>query len=193
MKKAFYEEYLEELARQDSLGSTGSNGKNAEVLVRDAFMVNGIRNHKDVRARQAEKVDFSFKYEGKLYRGESKTGQGALLYGNFTKADLDNVTEDDIYPDMDIIVYGIEGAMINEKTFKKVMVVFTREQFVEMLVYTGKKGLRSSIQIGKSGKQIQIQAWKTKECEKRYNKFWDYVEANNIPSLEDVLRQIGRG
>ena len=197
MKREFYESFLAKLAAND--GNKGRNGVNAEVLVRDAFLKNGIANENDMRARLLNQVDFSFRKDGKVYNGEVKTGAGAVLYGDFCKADVDALTEDDIFPEMDYIVFGIEGAMINEATFRKVMVVFTRDQFVDMLVFTGKHGLRSSLRLGHvpkgetRGTQIQIQEWKTKTCEKRYAMFWQYVEDNNIPDLDTFLTSIGRG
>ena len=189
MKRNLYMDFLAHINESNK----GVNGVKAEVLVRDALNVHGISSKDDMRARLLNQTDCSIKLDGHYVRFEVKTGAGALLYGNFTKDDLDAITDADIFPDIDFVVFGIDGKLINEETFRKTMVVFTREDFIEMLHYTGKHGLRSSIKIGKNGAQVQIQEWKTKACEARYNKFWDYVEENDIPDLDTFLRQIGRG
>ena len=191
MKREWYENFLAKL--MDNEENKGAYGVNAEVLVRDALMAHGIDHESDMRARLLNQTDCVFRFNGKMKAVEVKTGAGALFYGDFEKDDLDTITEEDIFPNMDYVVFGIDGKMINEHTFKKTMVVFTREQFAAMLTYTGKHGLRSSIRLGRNGAQIQMQEWKTKTCEKRYAMFWNYVEENEIPDLETFLEMVGRG
>lgn len=193
MKNAKMNEYLNNyknaLAMQDKKHSTGSAGKMLDVLVRDYLMKEGIKNGADVRCRKSEKHDFTLIINKKVYNGETKTGGGAILYGD--KATAENVQSYNFYKDVQLIAYTINGKILTEQNFMKITVLFTRQQFIDMLEYTGKNGINSSVTIKttcKGVKQAQIQTWSNA----RENKFFDFIENNNIPTVEQFAQSIGR-
>lgn len=75
--------YLEELARQDALRSTGSWGKQFEVESRIAYSI--ARNTpfciNDAKCRPAGLRDMTIRLNGANYAVEIKTGGGAVGYG----------------------------------------------------------------------------------------------------------------
>ena len=181
--------YKNALAMQDEKNSTGSAGKMLDVLVRDYLMKKGIENGADVKCRKSEKHDFTLIINKKVYNGETKSGGGAILYGD--KATVENVQTYNFYKDVQLIAYTLSGKILTEQNFMKITVLFTRQQFIDMLEYTGKNGIVSSVTIKttcKGVKQAQIQTWSAA----RENKFFDFIEKNNIPTLEQFARTIGR-
>ena len=193
MKNAKMNEYLSNyknaLAMQDKKHSTGSAGKLLDVLIRDYLMAEGIKNGADVKCRKSEKHAFTLVINKKVYNGEVKTGGGAILYGD--KATVENVQSYNFYRDVQLIAYAIDGKILTEKNFMRITVLFTREQFINMLEYTGKNGINSSVTIKttcKGVKQAQIQTWSSA----RENKFFDFIENNNIPTVEQYAQSIGR-
>ena len=181
--------YKNALAMQDEKNSTGSAGKMLDVLVRDYLMKKGIENGADVKCRKSEKHDFTLIINKKVYNGETKSGGGAILYGD--NATVENVQTYNFYKDVQLIAYTLSGKILTEQNFMKITILFTRQQFIDMLEYTGKNGINSSVTIKttcKGVKQAQIQTWSAA----RESKFFDYIEANNIPTLEQFAQAIGR-
>lgn len=82
-KRFILEWYLEDLARQDALGSTGSWGKQFEVESRIAYSI--ARNVpfciNDAKCRPAGLRDMTVRLSGANYTVEIKTGGGAVGYG----------------------------------------------------------------------------------------------------------------
>lgn len=185
MKREVYESilanYENELARQDSLHSTGSVGKLAEVLIRNDMMKRGISKAADIRCRSAVKADLRL---GNSTRVEIKTGSGAVAYGY-------NLTVEELTADPDRICAGAQvviwapfpkALQVGHGSYNKAAAwVFTHEQFIETLEAIGKNGLRSSLKVSKGGAQVNIQTI-TPRMEDR---LWDILE--NIPTLEDFM------
>lgn len=193
MKNVKMNEYLlnykNALAMQDEKRSTGSAGKLLDVLVRDYLMKKGIENGADVKCRKSEKHDFTLIINKKVYNGETKSGGGAVLYGD--NATIENVEQHNFYNDVQLIAYTMTSKILTEQNFMKITLLFTREQFINMLEYTGKNGIKSSVTIKttcKGVKQAQIQTWSAA----RENKFFDFIEQNNIPTVEQYAQSIGR-
>lgn len=185
----FMTNYKNVLAMQDEKHSTGSAGKMLDVLVRDYLMKKGIENGADVKCRKSEKHDFTLIINKKVYNGETKSGGGAILYGD--NATVENVQTYNFYKDVQLIAYTLSGKILTEQNFMKITVLFTRQQFIDMLEYTGKNGINSSVTIKttcKGVKQAQIQTWSAA----RENKFFDYIEKNSIPTVEQFAQSIGR-
>lgn len=192
-----------ELARQDVTnnrkgilpGSTASHCKKADYNVRDYLMAQGVRKASDVRCRPSDKHDWSIKVNGKLCHGETKVGTGALRYASSAEElDFDPAK---IYPDVTYFAYCAEGAKLRSNPEKKgkLFRVFTREQFIECLIVTGRKGLESSLRIHQSTSgtwQLEIQPWATKQTMARLGKYEAYCKANGIPTLEQ-FKQALRG
>lgn len=82
-KRFILEWYLNELARQDALRSTGSWGKQFEVESRIAYSI--ARNTpfciNDAKCRPAGLRDMTIRLNGANYSVEIKTGGGAVGYG----------------------------------------------------------------------------------------------------------------
>lgn len=180
MKRVEFEQaiaaYMEELARQDTLRSTGSTGKLMDVIVRDYILARGIARLREVRCRKggAGSVDVTRRRLGTF---EIKTGSGAVAYGNgLTKADM---IAENICPNADYVVWAPFSKFINRGNFEDMFWVFTREDFIDCLEAIGKKGLQSSLHITKGGCQINIQTI-TPRMEDR---LWDILD--NIQTLRD--------
>ena len=193
MKNAEMDKYLinykSALAAQDQKHSTGSAGKLLDVLIRDYLMKKGIENGADVKCRKSEKHDFTLIINKKVYNGETKSGGGAILYGD--NATIENIQTYNFYKDVQLIAYTMTSKILTEQNFMKITLLFTREQFINMLEYTGKNGIVSSVTIKttcKGVKQAQIQTWSAA----RESKFFDFIEANNIPTVEQYAQSIGR-
>lgn len=178
-EKAFFAR----LGAEDCKGSTGSIGKLMDYCVRDYLLSKGVKNANDIRCRHQDKADAVIYAHGKKLTFEIKTACGAVMYGKgLTKSDI---IAENIYPKVSYIVYAAEVTYLNRDNFSGMMLVFTRDQFVQMLEETGKKGLQSSLKVGKSGGQIEIQPWATKACAARLGKFYDWVDDHGIPTLEE--------
>lgn len=159
--------YMEELARQDAKGSTGSIGKMLDVLVRDFILKQGICRLKDVRCRRGGAIDATRRDFGKF---ETKTGSGAVCYGfGLTKDDL---VAENICAGVDFVVWAPFTTYINRGNFTTMCWVFTREDFIDTLEAIGKNGLKSSTHITKHGGQINIQTISPK----MEDKLWDILE-----------------
>lgn len=82
-KRFILEWYLDELSRQDELGSTGSWGKQFEVESRIAYSI--ARDVpfciNDAKCRPAGLRDMTIRLNGANYAVEIKTGGGAVGYG----------------------------------------------------------------------------------------------------------------
>jgi hypothetical protein len=178
-EKAFFARLDNETMKR----STGSIGKMLDYLCRDYIMAHGVEKADDVRCRHQDKADAVVYVNGKRKAIEVKSACGAVMYGKgLSKADI---LPDNIYPRTSYIVYTAEVAFINRSNFAELMLVFTRDEFVQMLEDTGKHGLLSSLKVGKQGGQIEIQPWATKACSARLNKFYDWVDEHGIPTLEE--------
>ena len=176
------------LAMEDIKRSTGSTGKLMDYKVRDFLMAHGVSTEADIRCRHQDKDDVTLYIHGKRVAFEVKTACGAVMYGrNLTK---DDITAENIYPKMNYIVYAAEVAYITESNFSEMFFVFTRDQFVQMLEETGKHGLQSSLKVGKKGGQIEIQPWATKACCARLGKFYDWIDNNGVPTLEEFRSEL---
>ena len=137
-EKAFFERLDNETMKR----STGSIGKMLDYLCRDYIMAHGVEKADDVRCRHQDKADAVVYVNGKRKAIEVKSACGAVMYGKgLSKADI---LPDNIYPRTSYIVYTAEVAFINRSNFAGLMLVFTRDEFVQMLEDTGKHGLLSS-------------------------------------------------
>ena len=166
--------YTLELARQDTLRSTGSTGKLMDVLVRDFILKQGICRLHDVRCRKGGAVDVGRRNVGRF---EVKTGSGAVAYGfGLTKDDL---TADKVCADADFVVWAPFPKFLNRENFTEMFWVFTREDFVETLEAIGKNGLKSSLHITKNGGQVNIQTISAK----MEDKLWEILE--NVQTLQE--------
>lgn len=180
-EQAFFARLDDESARR----STGSVGKMLDYLCRNYVMAHGVQKAEDVRCRHQDKVDATVYVHGKRSTFEVKSACGAVIYGKgLTKADI---LADNIYPKISYIIYTAEVNYLTRGNFARMMLVFTRDEFVQMLEETGKKGLQSSLKVGKKGGQIEIQPWATKACSARLNKFYDWVDAHGIRTLEEFV------
>lgn len=179
---------FDRLSVETMKGSTGSTGKMLDYLCRDFIMAHGVGSADDVRCRHQDKADATIYINGKRCNFEIKSACGAVIYGrNLSKADI---LPDNIYPTTAYIIYTAEVDFIRRDNFAELMLVFTREQFIDLLTDTGKHGLESSLKVGKHGGQIEIQPWATKACSARLNKFYDWVDANEIPTLEQFMEEV---
>lgn len=170
--------YEQELARQDSLKSTGSIGKLMDVIVRDYILVRGITRANDVKCRKLGSNDVSRKGIGAI---EIKTGSGAVAYGEGFTAD--DCTADNVLPGVTLVCWAPFARFLNKENFPSMMWVFTREQFIETLEVIGKKGLKSSLKVSKGGAQLNIQTI-TPRMEDR---LWEVLE--NMPTLEEYFQK----
>lgn len=184
--------FVTALQAQDAKGSTASHAKRADFTVRDFLMVKGVGSTDDVRCRPQGKHDWDLVIvkDGKriCIAGETKVGSGAVRYGK-TAEELD-FDPDAIYPGVDYVAYCAEPARLKAHPERKgdLFRVFTRDQFIEVLTATGRKGLQSSLRIHqtKSGTwQLEIQPWQTKQTAARLGKYEDWVDANEVPTLEE--------
>ena len=131
---------------------------------RNYLLAKGIDREDDFRCRAADKTDFTVRYDGATRKGESKTGAGSW---KFTKVDW---TEDDIFPGIDLFVIAAETEFLTEENFMDQLWVATREQYIAMLTYTGKKGIRSSLNFDAKRGLMKIQPYVTKVNDKKTGK-----------------------
>lgn len=183
-------EFHARLQAEKAQGSTGVVGKLCDFAVRDFVMAHGVEKLNDVRCRAAGKSDWTIRISGKLVKGETKTNMGEW------KVPCARVSADDIFPGKDYVVYTAEVDNITEENLPDMMFVFTREQFIELLTVTGRKGLESSLRYNAKRGTVGIQAWSVynnktqKWVSARLNKYYDYLEANEIPTLRDWVEEV---
>jgi hypothetical protein len=73
--------------------------------------------------------------------------------------------------------------------------VFTREQFLQVLIDCGRNGITGSLRIHKQTTgtwQLEIKAWQTAQTACSLGKYEAWVKANGIPTLEE-FRRVLRG
>jgi hypothetical protein len=175
---------------EQTKGSTGYIGKQVDFWVRDSIMVHGVSSVADVRCRRAGADDWCIRINGKLYRGETKTNMGEW------KVPCARICADDIFPKADYVAFTAEVEGLTAENVADNVFVFTREQFIEMLTMTGRKGLESSLRYNAKRGTVGIQAWKLysnqtgKWVEARLNKYYDYLEANAIPTIAEFLEMV---
>ena len=183
-------EFNARIREEQGKGSTGAKGKWCEVHARDYLMAKGISSASAARCRAVGQTDFVLFYDGRYHKGESKTGAGSW---KFNKAEW---TEADIYPDMDLFVIAAETEFLTEENFIDQMWVCTREQYIEMHRYTGKNGLQSSLNYdAKHGlMKIQPYVYHNKKTNKwgyaRLNKFYEFIEQEDLPTLREFKESI---
>lgn len=195
--------FAAELARQDVTnnkkgimpGSTASHAKHADYAVRDYLMAHGVGSTDDVRCRPGSKHDWDLYVRRTRVVGETKVSTGALRYAK-TEAEL-SFDLDAIYPDVDYIAYCAEGDKLKAHPERKPTLfrVFTRAQFLQMLIDCGKGGITGSLRIHQSTSgtwQLEIKAWKTKQTSCRLGKYEAWVKAQGVPTLEE-FRAVLRG
>lgn len=182
--------FHERLREESAKGSTGEMGKFADYHVRDFVMAHGVESEADVRCRAAGKTDWTIRIDGKLYRGETKTAAGGW------KVAQPGIRAEDIYPKADFIAYTAEVDNLTEDNLPDMVFLLTREQFIEMLRVTGKKGLESSLKYNAKRGTVEIQQWAVynKKTQKwvcaRLNRYYDYLEENEIPTLRDWISEV---
>lgn len=187
-------EFNARIREEQGKGSTGFMGKWVDFHARDYLMSKGVSSTADVRCRSAEKTDFTLYFEGRYHRGESKTGAGSW---KFAKVDW---TEDDIFPDIELFVIAAETEFLTEENFMDQLWVATREQYIAMLTYTGKKGIASSLNYDAKHGLMKIQPYVTRVYDKKHdkvryayarlNRFYEYVEQANLPTLREFKETI---
>ena len=192
IKKAI-KEYTDN--RMQCATDKGRFGKVLEVMTRDALMKQGIRYAEDVKARRLDQNDSAIYINGHLVRIESKSGAGAVNYrigdgmggyfNPFTKADF---TPENVFPNADLIVWypWAEMAYRHADPFKMGW-VFTREEFLSMMEYIGKKGFKSCLRVTKNGGQLNLQML-TVGME---NRLYDVLDG--LKTVRELLEELGRG
>lgn len=184
------QEFHMRLKAEAEKGSTGATGKFADFHGRDFLLKNGVQRASDVRCREAGKHDWVIRINGKYHWGEIKTAAGGW------KVAQPGIRAEDIYPDASYILYAAEVDNLTEENVPDMMVMFTREQFIEMLTVTGRKGLESSLKYNAKRGTVEIQAWSVfnKKTQKwvsaRLNRYYDYIEEHNIPTLRDWVKEV---
>lgn len=184
--KAFHDRLRAEQAK----GSTGVMGKLIDYVVRDFVMAHGVRTEADVRCRPASKTDWTIRINGKTYHGETKTAAGGW------KVTQPGIRAEDIYPKADFIAFAAEVDNVTEDNVPDMIFLLTREQFIELLTVTGRKGLDSSLKYNAKRGTVEIQQWSVfnKKTQKwvsaRLNKYYDYLEENEIPTLRDWVNAV---
>ncbi len=221
-------EFNNRIREEQGKGSTGAKGKWCDFYARNYLMKKGVEQETDVRCRAADKTDFTLRYDGLTHRGESKTGAGSW---KMNPASLQNIlqaeaqkplrerrteqeiresinradvpwTEDEIFPNIDLFVIAAETEFLTEENFMDQMWVATREQYIEMHRFTGKKGLSSSLTYDVKKGIMKIQPYVTrctdpKTGKERYayarlNKFYEFIEQADLPTLRE-FREMVRG
>lgn len=194
-----------ELARQDVTnnrkgimpGSTASHAKLSDFTSRDYLMAKGVGSTDDIRCRSGSKHDWELyvRKDGKVTHivGETKVGAGALRYAK-TAEEL-SFDLDAIYPDVDYIAYCADSKKLkaHPERVATLLVVFTRAQFLQMLIDCGRNGIKGSLRIHKQTTgtwQLEIVAWQTKQTAARLGKYEEWVEANAIPTLEEFRKEL---
>lgn len=183
-------EFHARLQAEKAQGSTGVIGKLCDFAVRDFVMAKGVSSAADVRCRAQGKTDWTIRINGKLYRGETKTAAGGW------KVTQPGIRAEDIYPKADFIAYAAEVDNLTEDNLPDMIFLLTREQFIEMLTVTGRKGLESSLKYNTKRGTVEIQQWSVfnKKTQKwvsaRLNKYYDYLEENEIPTLRDWIEEV---
>lgn len=176
-------EYKTIVATMRAHGDKGTVGKLLDVLVRDYVLADGIKNTADVRCRKAGQIDWSIRVNGKMFHGETKTNSGEVVKGfDLTEADA---TIETVMEGADFIAYSPEANFANEGNFEKLMLVFTHEQFFEMLTAV-RKGGKPFVKAAKGGTRLNIQTWTA--CP--LGRFYDFAEQNDIPTLEDFVKRM---
>lgn len=193
-KIAAIREFNNRIREEQTKGSTGAKGKWIDFMARDFLMKKGVSSADDVRCRSAEKTDFRLFYDGRYHDGESKTGAGSW------KFDKPDWTEDDIFPTIDLFVIAAETEFLTEENFMDQLWVCTREQYIAMLTYTGRNGISSSLHYDAKHGLMKIQPYVTKVVDKKYNKvrfayarlnkFYDFVEQNDLPTLREFRDRV---
>jgi len=219
-------EFNNRIREEQGKGSTGAKGKWCDFYARNYLMKKGVSSTADVRCRAADKTDFRLFYEGVYHDGESKTGAGSWkmnpasllaifeaelkkpvaeqrteqeIRESLSRADVP-WTEDEIFPDIDLFVVAAETEFLTEENFMDQMWVCTREQYIEMHRFTGKKGLSSSLTYDVKKGIMKIQPYITKVEDKktgkvryayaRLNKFYDYLVEADLPTLREFREQV---
>ena len=171
-------------------GSTGYIGKQVDFWVRDCIMVHGVSSVNDVRCRRCGVDDWTIRIDGKLYRGETKTNMGEW------KVPFARISADDIFPGKAYVAYTAEVEGLTEDNVLDNVFIFSRDQFIEMLTVSGRKGLESSLRYNAKRGTVGIQPWKLfskqtgKWVEARLNKYYEYLEANEIPTIREFLEMV---
>lgn len=178
------------IREEQTKGSTGYIGKQVDFWVRDSIMVHGVSSVQDVRCRRAGADDWSIRIDGKLYRGETKTNMGEW------KVPCARISPDDIFPKAAYVAFAAEVEGLTADNVLDNVFIFRRDQFIEMLTMTGRKGLESSLRYNAKHGTVGIQAWKMfskqtgKWVEARLNKYYEYLEVNEIPTIREFLEMV---
>lgn len=184
--KAFHARLKAELEK----GSTGVTGKFADYHGRDFLLKNGVQLASDVRCREAGKHDWVIRINGKYCWGETKTAAGGW------KVAQPGIRAEDIYPGASYILYAAEVDNLTEDNVPDMMFIFTREQFIELLTVTGRRGLESSLKYNAKRGTVEIQQWSVfnKKTQKwvsaRLNKYYDYIEEHEIPTAREWIAEV---
>ena len=179
------EEQEKRLAVEDRKKSTGSNGKRGEVRVRHYALKKGLKSVQDGKSHPSGKPDVKLMgADGKYYTLEVKTGRGAVAYREtyndpFTKEDM---IAENIVPDADFIAWDTMPTLTTEENFAKRFFVFSREEFLEVLLTMFQKSgdFTSALCVTKHGYQLNIQPISAKP----ERMFYEYIEEHNTPCLE---------
>lgn len=200
-KKNAEQKFSQELNRQDVTnnrkgimqGSTASHAKKADYAVRDYLMAKGVGSTDDVRCRPSSSHDWELYVKRVHIVGETKVGTGALRYAK-TAEEL-SFDLDLIYPDVDYIAYCVDSKKLKAHPERKntLFRVFTREQFLQVLIDCGKNGITGSLRIHKQTTgtwQLEIKAWETKQTACRLGKYEEWIKLNSIPTLEQFRMEL---
>lgn len=179
---------------EDRKGSTGSNGKRGEVRVRHYTLKKGLKSVQDGKAHSAGKPDVKLMgADGKYYTLEVKTGRGAVAYREaseepFTKEDM---TAENIVPNADFVAWDTMPTLTTEENFAKRFFVFSREEFLEVLLKMFQKSgdFTSALSVTKNGYQLNIQPISAKP----ERMFYEYIEEHNTPCLEKWVEMFRTG
>ena len=187
--------------------STGAMGKLYELVVRFLLYKDGLKLS-DFRARPAGELDFTLTIDGKRIRGQIKTGDG-IVTGRMAPSDELEVSEADIMPGCDVIVYCTEPSKLDSvDAVLDNSVVVSREEFLSVVLTAGQKrrpNWRSGIKrdTNNSGLREQNRAHKgepgykpVRDCctmQPSYRSArWELCQSGELTSLRTFLQDIGR-
>ena len=184
--------------------------KYVETVIRCAC--NGERlAANDVKARKAEKSDIVMIINGKRRKIEVKCSAGAVFYAwkdGFGNAldlpdTLDNFSESDILAGADYVIYTpdvFSEWLNNPEQVIKSCFVLTRQDFINLLLATT-KGKNYGLKIDKARGQVtmcnltekkKMKDGSVKTYTTRLDRAWDFIESNNLPTVESWLKELGR-
>lgn len=143
----------EAMAAGKTKGSTGSNGKYAEPIVRHLLTAHGLTAddmHARTNGSNTHVVEDGVLYiQGARVKYDVKTGDGIVGYIEPTAHPT--WTEDDILPELDLVIYACEvESFASEDDVLDGFIVLTRAEFLEFISVNGPKRKQNPITATKA-------------------------------------------